>query len=117
MRDVGVGFLPVLDELGQVVGSLTERDITLRFVADALPSSTPVSAIMNSSVPTCRARDDLFAAQMIMRERHVCRLVFLADAGLPVGVLTLTDVARNEDGFLLAKTVRGATHSTRATGT
>ena len=70
MRDVGVGFLPVLDELGQVVGSLTERDITLRFVADALPSSTPVSAIMNSSVPTCRARDDLFAAQMIMRERQ-----------------------------------------------
>jgi len=116
MRDAGVGFLPVCDPSNRLVGSITERDITWRVVAEELAGAMPVSEIMNRSVATCRARDDLFEAQKIMRERHVRRVVCLDDIGLVVGVLTLSDVARHEDGLRLAKTVREAMRA-RGTGT
>ena len=108
MRDAGIGFLPVLDQEGGLAGMITERDITWQFVADQLSPSTPVSEIMERSVPTCRARHDLFEAQKIMRERHARRIVCLDDDGRLAGVLTLTDIAQHEDGFRLAKTVQQA---------
>lgn len=107
MRNADVGFLPLCDASGGLVGAITEREIVRRFVADQLADATPVSEIMDRSVP-CRARDDLFEAQQIMRKRHVRRLVCLDDEGAVAGVLTLSDVARHEDGLRLAKTVREA---------
>jgi CBS domain-containing protein len=108
LRDAGVGFVPVCDRSGNLVRAITEREIAWRFVADGLAASTPVSDVMTRAVPTCRARDDIFEAQKIMRERHVRRLVCLDDEGRVVGVLTLANVTWNENGQRLAKTVRGA---------
>jgi CBS domain-containing protein len=108
MRDGGVGFLPVVDAAGNLLGAITERDIAWRLVADELAPSTPVSAIMQHSPATCRARGDLFEAQRVMRESHVRRVVCLDDDGLVAGVVTIWDVARHEDGLRLAKTVREA---------
>jgi CBS domain-containing protein len=43
MRDKGVGFLPVCDENGKPVGTLTDRDIAIRVAADdARPSNIGV---------------------------------------------------------------------------
>ncbi|MCW8139938.1 MAG: CBS domain-containing protein, partial [Planctomycetota bacterium] len=37
MRDRGIGFLPVCDEDRKVLGTVTDRDIVIRAVADNRP--------------------------------------------------------------------------------
>ena len=34
MRDLNIGFLPIVDDGGQLVGVLTDRDIAVRVVAE-----------------------------------------------------------------------------------
>lgn len=46
MRDANVGFLPVCDVRGKVVGALTDRDIVIRIVAEELPTTEHVAQVM-----------------------------------------------------------------------
>lgn len=108
MRDANIGFLVVCDETGAAVGTLTDRDIVLRVLAEGLPTSTRVSEVMTADVIACRPTDEFFLAQRLMRERRVTRVVCLDEERRPTGVISLSDVARYEDGFRLAKTVRSA---------
>ncbi|WP_437326414.1 CBS domain-containing protein [Sorangium sp. So ce381] len=39
MRAVNIGFLPVCDASGKVLGTVTDRDIAIRNVADGNPPS------------------------------------------------------------------------------
>ncbi len=50
MRDAEVGFLPVCDpEDNKIVGTLTDRDIAIRLVAQRKEAETPVSEIMSTA--------------------------------------------------------------------
>ena len=106
MNEANIGFLPVSDARGKVVGVLTDRDIVVRAMATGLSPSVSVGLIMTPEVVACRPRDDLFHAQHLMRTRGTSRVLCLDDAGRPVGVISFSDVARNEDGFRLANTAR-----------
>src|SRR5215204_2008792 len=53
MRDQNIGFLPVCDESGQVVGTITDRDIAVRVVAERQPGTTPVEKVMTNEVVSC----------------------------------------------------------------
>ena len=108
MHDADIGFLPVCNALGAVIGSLTDRDIVLRIVARGLSPTVPVSDVMTREVVACKPTDEFFVAQQLMRERRVSHVVCVDDARRPVGVISLSEVVRHEDGFRLAKTVRGA---------
>jgi CBS domain-containing protein len=57
MRDNGIGFVPVVDAAGQVVGVVTDRDLVLRVLANDLPSETPVGQVMTCVVRICRPDD------------------------------------------------------------
>ncbi|MCI0572435.1 MAG: CBS domain-containing protein, partial [Myxococcaceae bacterium] len=46
MRDANVGFLPVCDADGRPLGTLTDRDVVLRVVAERRSSALPVRAVM-----------------------------------------------------------------------
>ena len=59
MRDNGIGFVPVVDADGQVVGVVTDRDLVLRVLANDLPSDTPVGQVMTCVVRICRPDDEL----------------------------------------------------------
>jgi CBS domain-containing protein len=113
MRDVKVAFLPVCDRFGHLVGTITERDVARRFVADESAGSTRVSQIMDRIVPTCRARDDLRDARTMMDEYRVHRLVCLDDRDWPVGILALSDVARHERRDRITRPVTIAQQATR----
>jgi CBS domain-containing protein len=59
MRDRDIGFLPVVDTSGKAVGTITDRDITIRAVADQKDGVTRVSDIMTRDIVTCRPGDDI----------------------------------------------------------
>jgi CBS domain-containing protein len=109
MRDNNVGFLPVVDGRGQVVGVVTDRDLAVRVLADDLPSETPVGEVMTRDVRVCRFDDDLESAERKMAVARKSRLVVTDDGGRCVGVISLSDFAQAEPGARAAEVLRAVT--------
>jgi CBS domain-containing protein len=105
MRDRNIGFLPVRDELSdRVVGTVTDRDIAIRAVAEGKEGTMPVAAIMTREIVACSPEDDLRTAEELMGERLVSRIMCINDEGDLVGVISLSDLALM-DGSQAAKTL------------
>src|SRR3954470_2514688 len=81
MRDMDIGFLPVCDAARHVLGTLTDRDVALRVVADKRPSSTHVGDVMTREVVACRPSDDIERAEQLLRERKKSRILCTDDRG------------------------------------
>jgi CBS domain-containing protein len=96
MRDASIGNVVVLD--GQTVcGIVTDRDIVVRAVAAGRdPRSTERADISSRELTTLSPEDHVGTAVQLMREHAVRRLPVVKD-GRPVGILTLGDLAIEED--------------------
>jgi CBS domain-containing protein len=96
MRDASIGNVVVLD--GQnVCGIVTDRDIVVRAVAAGRePRSTKLADICSRELTTLSPNDKVGTAVRLMREHAVRRLPVVKD-GRPVGILTLGDLAIEED--------------------
>lgn len=109
MRDTNIGFLPICDPTGKVLGTLTDRDIAVRLVADSRPLTTAVTDLMTRDVVACRPKDDIRRAEQLMSQHHKSRIVCLDDSGRLVGVISLSDIAQREDDAHAAETMRHVT--------
>jgi len=99
MWDRDVGFLPVVEPDGNVVGTLTDRDIAMAgFMNDQPLAQIPVWRVMSTKVITCRTRTDVEEAEKLMRSAQVRRLPVLGEHDRLAGVLSLTDFARASAG-------------------
>jgi CBS domain-containing protein len=96
MRDQDIGFLPVCDQSRRVVGTLTDRDIAIRFVAEKQPAGTFVEEVMSKESITCKASDDLRTAEQKMSDAQKSRIMCLDDDGKLLGVISLSDLAQHE---------------------
>src|SRR5437868_10822505 len=77
MRDLDVGPLPVCDN-DRLAGMLTDRDITVRAVAEGRdPKTAKVRDTMSEGIDYCFEDDDVAEAARHMREKQVRRLVVL----------------------------------------
>jgi CBS domain-containing protein len=94
MREANVGFLPVCDESRRVLGTITDRDIAIRAVADALPGSTPVEDVMTDEVVACSPKEDVEAALELMGENRKSRIICLDGEGHLAGIISLSDIAQ-----------------------
>jgi CBS domain-containing protein len=97
MRDANIGFLPVRDSTGRVTGTVTDRDIAIRFLADQLPGDTEVSAIATKDAVACRPDDDMGRALELMERHRVSRIMCIDEQGKLVGVISLSDIAQRSD--------------------
>ena len=92
-RDSDVGPLPVADE-GRLVGVLTDRDITIRAVADGKdPFSTRVDEVMTPKVVCCLDTDEVERAAEMMQSAQLRRLLVVDEAGRLAGIVSLGDIA------------------------
>ena len=92
METCGVGFVPVCDDLGKPLGTLTDRDIVVRCVAHDGDSSTPVGDVMTLDVVACSPDDDLERAEQLMSEKQKARMMCVDATGRLVGVISLSDL-------------------------
>jgi CBS domain-containing protein len=81
MRDEQIGFLPVCDATGKVIGTLTDRDIAIRVVAEGERTDQPVERFMTPDVVACRPDDEVGIAQDLMSDLQVSRVVCLGSKG------------------------------------
>jgi signal-transduction protein with cAMP-binding, CBS, and nucleotidyltransferase domain len=92
MRDADIGDVIVMDD-GQVSGIVTDRDITVRGVADGRdPDSTSVSEVCTTGLETMEPEASVDDALSRMREKDIRRLP-VAKNGRPVGIVSLGDLA------------------------
>ncbi|MCX4470411.1 CBS domain-containing protein [Micromonospora sp. NBC_01655] len=92
MRDSAIGDVVVTNG-ADVVGIVTDRDITVRGVAEQMdPSSTRLNQITSRDVVTVSQYDDAVAAADLMRTYAVRRLPVIDDGRL-VGLISIGDLA------------------------
>ncbi|CAL9636324.1 Hypoxic response protein 1 [Streptomyces sp. enrichment culture] len=96
MRTQNIGDVVVAD--GQrVVGVLTDRDITVRAVAEgADPLGVSAGSVCTPDPLTLAPDDPVSSAVALMRE-HAVRRIPVVENGLPVGLVSLGDLARAQD--------------------
>jgi CBS domain-containing protein len=94
MRDEDVGFAPIV-EGDRLVGTLTDRDIAIRVVAEGRdPDETLVREVATDNLITVDPEADLDEAMKLMARHQVRRLAVVHDGRL-VGVVAQADVARD----------------------
>jgi len=96
MRDLDIGALPVTDD-GALVGMVTDRDITVRAVAEGLDArDSRVSEVMTADVQSCRPTDSADAVLKQMGDAQLRRLAVLDADDRIVGIVALADLATRQ---------------------
>jgi CBS domain-containing protein len=95
MRDEDVGLAPIVE--GQkLIGTLTDRDIAIRVVAEGKdPQSTMVREVATTKLVTIDPDQDLDEALRLMAKNQVRRLPVVEEDGKLAGVVAQADVARH----------------------
>jgi CBS domain-containing protein len=107
MAEAGIGFLPICDELNQVVGVVTDRDLTTRAMANkVVPERTLVTLVMSTPAITCLETADVRDAEELMAKERKSRLVITNAAGKLAGVINLADLVERAPGRQSLRTVR-----------
>jgi len=96
MRDENTGIVPVVEN-DRLVGTLTDRDVAVRVVAEGRdPQSTTVREIASTDLVTVEPEQDLSDALQLMARHQVRRLPVVENDRL-VGIVAQADVARESD--------------------
>ena len=86
--------LPVIDTDGHVAGVVSDRDICLAAYFQRAPlSAIGIENVMSSNVCTCRPDDDVSEVKRRMGDRQMRSLPVVDASGLPVGILSIENVA------------------------
>ncbi|AKU11193.1 CBS domain containing protein [Azoarcus sp. CIB] len=92
MRDEGFGMMPV-GENDRMIGTISDRDIAIRAVAEGKDSSTKVRDVMSDGVAWAFEDESVDQAVKIMSERQVRRLPIVDREKRLVGIVSLGDFA------------------------
>ncbi len=95
MSTYGCGIVPVVNERGEAVGVVTDRDACIALGRRDVPASTLVARnVMTQPVIGCAPDDDSVVALLTMVQYHVRRLPVLGDGGVLVGIVSIDDIVR-----------------------
>jgi CBS domain-containing protein len=95
MRDEDVGIVPIVDG-DKLVGTLTDRDIAIRVVAeDKDPKTTKAEEVASREIVTVDPEQDLDDALRLMARHQVRRLPVVEEDGKLVGIVAQADIAKH----------------------
>jgi CBS domain-containing protein len=96
MREEHIGSLPITDG-EQLVGMITDRDITTRVVAESAdPKVTSVGDVYSRDLVSVEPDNDLQEALQLMA-RHQVRRLPVVERGRLVGIVAQADIALREN--------------------
>jgi len=107
MRDSNIGDIIVLEN-GRICGIVTDRDITVRGVAEGRnTSSLTLGDVCSRQLTTLSPTDSVEDAVLLMREKALRRLP-VVEGGKPVGIVSLGDLAVTQDPHSALGTISAA---------
>lgn len=102
MRELDVGSLPVC-EGNHLVGMVTDRDVTIRAVAEGRdPGATTVREVMTPDVVCCSEDDEVEEAARIMQDNQVRRILVVNEANELIGITSIGELATATGDRMLA---------------
>jgi CBS domain-containing protein len=94
MWDHDIGTLAVVDDQGQVIGMITDRDACMAaYTRGEALCTIPVEVAMSKHVVTCRPDDSDVAVAELMAKHKIRRVPVVDDDHRPIGILSLNDLA------------------------
>lgn len=113
MREQDTGFLPV-GENDRLVGTLTDRDITIRAVCEGRdPNTATVRDAMSEHIVYCFDDQDTAEAADLMAQKQIRRLAVLNHDKRLVGIVSLGDLAdKAQDETAAEHALEGVSKST-----
>jgi CBS domain-containing protein len=94
MWENDIGCVPVIDKDGHATGMLSDRDICMSAYIQGVPlTGALVTSAMSKEVFSCAPEADLTAAEKLMREKQIHRLLVIDAERHPVGLISLNDFA------------------------
>ena len=104
MRDDDVGSVPLV-EGSKLVGTVTDRDIVVRVVAEGRTLDTTVNEIASRHLVTVDPQQSVEEAMRLMAEHQVRRLPVCEEDGRIVGIVAQADIARHASDERAGQTV------------
>ena len=95
MRDLGVGALPICGPDDRLAGMITDRDITIKVVAEGRDASTVKVSELAEGKPATVGADDSVEDALATMAKHGVRRLPVIDGQRLVGIVSQADVARN----------------------
>ena len=102
LEDRGIGAVLVADDDGRAVGVLSRSDVLRAVLAGA--DEAPVRDVMSPAVIAVQPDADALQASVLMVRCEVKRVFVVDEDGVPVGVVSTTDLLR-------ALTARWSSHT------
>jgi CBS domain-containing protein len=98
MRDHDCGSIPVVENLKvkRLVGTVTDRDLAIRGLAEGRGPDTQVRELMTDDPVTCVPEDEVEDVRQVMVQELVRRVPVVDDDGALVGIVAQADIAREE---------------------
>jgi CBS domain-containing protein len=98
MRDYDCGSIPVVEnsQSKNLVGTVTDRDLAVRGLAEGKGPDTRIRELMTGSPMTCGPDDEVETVREVMVARMVRRVPVVDDHGALVGIVAQADIAREE---------------------
>ncbi|MBY5993956.1 DUF294 nucleotidyltransferase-like domain-containing protein [Ferrimonas balearica] len=92
MRDARISCLLVVQD-NRLLGILTDRDLRNRVLAEGIAVDTPVNEVMTADPVSVPPNTLVFEAMLAMSQHNIHHLP-VAEEGVPLGVVTSTDLIR-----------------------
>jgi CBS domain-containing protein len=92
MKESSIGFVPICDAAGNPVAAVTDRDLTIRVLAEGRSASDRISDFATRGVVACRVGDDVREVERLMRSHRISRIMVCDDEGKLEGVVSLADI-------------------------
>lgn len=94
MKQYDIGFVPVCDQKGSLLGAVTDRDLVTRTdFAAAGAAQIPVSALMTEDLVTVPPDMDIHQAACLFSKGKIRRLPVVENGRL-IGILSVGDLAK-----------------------
>jgi CBS domain-containing protein len=98
MRDNDCGSLPVVesDSSRKLVGTVTDRDLAIRGLAEGKGPDTRIRELMTDGPTSAAPDDEVEIVREVMVAQQVRRVPVVDDNGLVLGIVAQADIAREE---------------------
>ena len=98
MKDNDCGSIPVVESAtsNRLIGTVTDRDLTIRGLAAGLGPETAIRELMTARPVTCVPDDEVENLRQVMIEQQVRRVPVVDVNGQLVGIVAQADIARND---------------------
>ncbi len=106
MSEESIGFVPVCNDAGETIGTVTDRDLAIRVLASGRSADEKLDEFVTRDVVSCRLGEDVSEAERLMREKRKSRIVVCDEDGKLKGVISLADIADVESGEQAGETLQ-----------